>query len=81
LLVNNILALKINKLAMNFSSSFPFRVKKIELLHEPHIWRDFESIRPFYTHCEHTVAMTVAGELSSVMRFISLRAALPFLTK
>jgi hypothetical protein len=30
------------------------------------------------THCEHNVAVTVAGELSLVIRFLSLMAALPF---
>jgi hypothetical protein len=33
------------------------------------------------THCEHNVAVTVAGELSPVIRFLSHTAALPFLKK
>jgi hypothetical protein len=33
------------------------------------------------THCEHNVAVTVAGELCSATRFLSHTSALPFLKK
>jgi hypothetical protein len=33
------------------------------------------------THCEHNVAVTVAGELYPLIRFLSHTAALPFLKK
>jgi hypothetical protein len=72
---HNIFAVNRNKLAMNFSSSFSFRVKTLNYCTN----LTFGGI--LNIHCEHNVAVTVAGELCPVIWFVSHTAALPFLKK
>jgi hypothetical protein len=48
-----------------FQQQFLPSREEIRLLHEPHIWRNFERRQPYLnTRCEHTVAVAVAGERS-----------------
>jgi hypothetical protein len=80
--VHNIFVVNRNKLAINFSSSFSFRLKKSNYCartsHLEGFWIDTAILN---THCEHNVAMTVAGELCPVIRFLSHTAVVLFLKK
>jgi hypothetical protein len=79
--VHNIFAVNRNKLAINFSSSFSFRVKKSNYCTNLTFGEILNRHNHFKQTCEYNVAVTVAGELCPVIRFLSHMAALQSLKK